>query len=186
MQTKHRGANIRTTQRKELRFKLLMRPCVNIIIRFSLKVYSGCHKYVREYECRIHLAPCFSNGLVGGYPCRELCHEIHTHCPQYVVAYNAFKTGGFYPSRHSYPTCFWPEVTCPKPEAPLHDSVEVEGLKLGDHAIYWCNILFYVDGENTRTCQVIPTYSLTLFTHPNRIICSIIQQRTGLIFSFQL
>ena len=124
---------------------------------FSFQVYSKCHKFVREYTCRISFTPCkrHNRKQIGGYPCRELCYEVHKYCPDLIKKFGEVDTCNFYPSEKEYPTCYRPKVTCPKLSSPSHGSVEFNGLSPGNEAQYSCNLLFDLKDNATRTCQVI-------------------------------
>ena len=127
------------------------------------QVYSGCHKFVREYNCRIHLTPCDSDDPIQGYPCRELCHEVHKYCPKLIEKFKEFNTCAFYPSSDDYPTCYRPEVTCPEPRDPAHGSVTFSSVSVGSEATYSCNMLFDLNGATRRTCQVIHSWLNIIF-----------------------
>ena len=93
--------------------------------------------------------------LIGEFPCRELCYQVHKYCPDVIQKFaKEMDTCKFYPSVEEYPTCYRPEVTCPKPEAPSHGSVEFIDLTPGSVAHYSCNLLFDLKGNTTRICQV--------------------------------
>ena len=123
----------------------------------SFQVYSKCHEFVREYNCRIHFTQCDADDHtgIGGLPCRELCYQVHKYCPDDIKKFAEIDTCKFYPSADEYPTCYRPEVFCPRPKAPSHGSVEVNDLSLGSEADYTCNLLFYLKGNASRICQVI-------------------------------
>ena len=123
----------------------------------SLQVYSKCHKYVREYNCRIHFTPCKRHRprWVRGIPCRELCYEVHKYCPDVIKKFGEIDTCKFYPSVEEYPMCYQPKVSCPQLSAPSNGSVEVNGLSPGSEAKYSCNLLFDLKGNTTRICLVI-------------------------------
>ena len=124
---------------------------------FSFQVYSKCHKFVREYTCRIHFTPCkrHHHKGMGGFPCRDFCYEVHKYCPGVIKKFEEVDTCVFYPSVEEFPMCYRPEVMCPKLSVPSHGSVEVDGLSLGSEAKYSCNLLFDLKENATRTCQVI-------------------------------
>ena len=122
----------------------------------SFQVYSKCHEFVREYNGRIHFAQCNteSNLVIEEFPCRELCYQVHKYCLDDIKKFAEIDTCKFYPSVEEYPTCYRPNVTCSKPEAPSHGSVEVHDHLPGSEAKYSCNMLFDLKGNTTRTCQV--------------------------------
>ena len=120
-------------------------------------MYSKCHKFVREFNCRIHLTQCNTDDHMGieGFPCRELCYQVHKFCPYDIKKFAEIDTCKFYPSDKEYPTCYRPEVMCPEPELPSYGSVQVNKLSPGSEAKYSCNFFFNLKGNKTRTCQVI-------------------------------
>ena len=119
------------------------------------QVYSGCHKYVREFTCRAQFTPCpLEEEPIGGYPCWELCYEVHQYCPEVILNQKEFNTCEFYPSKHEYPSCYWPEVTCKQPEVPSRGSVQVTGLTSGNAARYYCDLWFSLEGDEIRICEV--------------------------------
>ena len=119
-------------------------------------MYSKCHEFVREYNCRIHFTKCDTDDHmdIGGLPCRELCYQVHKYCPDDIKKFAEIDTCKFYPSFDEYPTCYQPEVTCPKLEAPSHGSVDINHLLAGSEAHYSCNLLFDLKGNATIICQL--------------------------------
>ena len=89
-----------------------------------------------------------------GYPCKETCDEIERYCYKELITFLEFNVCAFYPLLSDDPTCFRPEITCGVPHVPTHGSVEFTGLTVGSEAMYDCNILFDLEGEHVRSCQV--------------------------------
>lgn len=122
--------------------------------------YSKCHKYSREFHCRIIFQKCLPapephKFEVSRYPCRQMCYEIAAACGKERSHYQELNSCAFYPSELSSNTsCYHPTVVCPELSRPRYGHLSYTSRTIGGMAKFSCQYVFQLVGNRQLTCQV--------------------------------